>query len=504
MNHLQRFSFHLLVVMAPALTCLLLLVTPVYADDCLRDPLNAKDCERTPGYKQFITTAAIALGVTEVALASALAPYWEKLILIDKTGKLAENAWNWLYQRFGKPAIQHQGANLASQTADILNALGQSPPSPPPAPSPPSPPVQPNWTGAPTTKIIDSYSDGDPTNRNHQAVKILKDFNVWDDLKSLNPAADDYWQRMDDILRRAQNKDSRVQAIAFEHPKDEFGNDLPGILNDNVTIVVEEPEYGPYFPPAQTPSPPPAPPDQPAELPEDTKPPSDQATKPDKEVPVPPPVTLPPPPVVPPKIPPAPPKPPPEMRSAPESTPSGTAKNTFQDATPEQEKLINTAHEIAQGFTDNAISTLEAAKNSPNPLVQQYFGVKGTTPEDIAKIDALRQKFEQLRKQLQNGLSYEVESDLLLTSRRNLPFGYVYTLPIYGGVGDIHIVAPAFKSTSVPYQGRVVLHEATHYTLNTDDHAYSWQAEFQSLTQKQQFDNADSLAAFAYDCQPRG
>ena len=48
--------------------------SPVAADDCTRDPLNAADCMRTPGFRQGITVALGGAAAAGVALVNTLAP----------------------------------------------------------------------------------------------------------------------------------------------------------------------------------------------------------------------------------------------------------------------------------------------------------------------------------------------------------------------------------------------------------------------------------------------
>lgn len=63
-----------LLVMWVVLLAALAVAEPVAADDCTRDPLNAADCMRTPGFRQGITVVLGGAAAAGVTLINVLAP----------------------------------------------------------------------------------------------------------------------------------------------------------------------------------------------------------------------------------------------------------------------------------------------------------------------------------------------------------------------------------------------------------------------------------------------
>ena len=62
-------------------------------------------------------------------------------------------------------------------------------------------------------------------------------------------------------------------------------------------------------------------------------------------------------------------------------------------------------------------------------------------------------------------------------------------------------VSPEYRSLDKTTKSLVLIHECAHLALNAKDYAYRWQPEFQKLTKKQHFDNADSFYdAIHYHC----
>lgn len=170
---------------------------------------------------------------------------------------------------------------------------------------------------------------------------------------------------------------------------------------------------------------------------------------------------------------------------------------TFEDGTPDQEAVIKEANKKALDMTEAAIKRLDAAKLSPDPLVDQYFGITGTSDDDKKKLDELIGKFNKVKKGLEDGVSYEVENEEIEPGK---PFtvAYVYTLPLGGGVGDVHVCFPAFTTLNENEQASTIVHELTHYHAGTDNNAYSWQtAKWNGMSQEDQMNNADSLGKFA-------
>ena len=123
-----------------------------------------------------------------------------------------------------------------------------------PQPSTTSAPPKPRYAGP----IVDKIKDG------KKAKKLLKDLKVLQKIEALDPNDPDYWENLDKILDQAKDSDRRVKAIAYTHKTDGKGNKTPGIVEDSLVIIVEEPEYGPYTPPPTPPVTRKAPPTRPA------------------------------------------------------------------------------------------------------------------------------------------------------------------------------------------------------------------------------------------------
>jgi hypothetical protein len=149
---------------------------------------------------------------------------------------------------------------------------------------------------------------------------------------------------------------------------------------------------------------------------------------------------------------------------------------------------------------DSAIaSCLENAKKTPSNLVNEYFGINGVTTEDTANIDKLINNYKSMRSGMET-IAYEVEQETIIPGE---PYtvAYVYTLPLIHGVGDVHVVFPAFELGSDDDRAGTLVHEMSHYAIGTGDHAYEWETtKWGGLTQNQKMDNADSYGNFAVDC----
>jgi hypothetical protein len=504
----KRLACSLLAAVLAALTWTLLFTTPVYADDCFRDPFNAADCMRTPGYREFVILLAAALNVTTVVIINTLAPFWEGLKLLDKTGKTAESLWNSIVAPF-RPALsaamKKEGADLADRTPELLKSLGITPPDENSTPVS-TPVTQPGNT----VDRIKSWND---------AESYLRQQGVYEDLLNLNGNDPDYWKKMDDIMRRGKFK-----GIAVDYNKDgtfkATGPEKDGKIPKDIHIVVEEAEELSSIPEEI----PPPKVEQPATK---TGEPVEQDTKKaeEKKKPVKSTVVQPPkPPEVKKEV--APQSQPEKKKDTPSTeakprkwdssvpvlgpaqskpSPTGAEKSAYEDATPHQEEALHQAHEIAFSYADRAIEVLEAAKTRPNHIVELYFGIKGTGREDIGRINELIWRYDQVKKAMQDGVTYEVESTGPFALRPGIPIdptavGYVKRSPFSGQTyGDVHIVYPRFEPLGATEQGRAVLHEVTHRYLNTKDYAYQWEGRFRLLDKNARMLNADSMACFARD-----
>lgn len=171
-----------------------------------------------------------------------------------------------------------------------------------------------------------------------------------------------------------------------------------------------------------------------------------------------------------------------------------------QDASAEEQKIVAGAHARAKLMVDSAINKcLEQAKLASNPLVSSYFGINGTTESDKKKIDQVIENYKKIGSEL-NSASYEVEHEVIKPGE---PYtvAYVYSLPVVHGIGDAHVVFPAFAMQSVDDRANTIVHEMSHYAIGTGDHAYDWETtKWNRLTQAEKMDNAENYGDFARDC----
>mgnify|MGYP003955000919 FL=1 len=175
-----------------------------------------------------------------------------------------------------------------------------------------------------------------------------------------------------------------------------------------------------------------------------------------------------------------------------------TKKVKIQDTSAASEvTAVEKAHADATAMIDKAINRLEAAKKHPDALVASRFGIAGTTSGDIARLDALISNYQKMQTGAA-GATYEVEHEAIKAGE---PYtvAYVYTLPVVGGVGDIHINFPAFSLGSDADRAATVVHEMSHYYAGTDDVAYEWEPTWSTMNPEVQSNNADSYSSFARD-----
>ncbi len=139
------------------------------------------------------------------------------------------------------------GGGLATWLiAQILMDLLQTPPSTPAA-------TAPAGTGASGTVPAGSKPAAPPgptVQRIHDrddAKQILQDAGILQDLRRLKRDDPQYWEKVDKTLEKVKN-DRRVKAITYQQGPG-------GIDEDNIVIVVEEPEHRPA-PPPPSPAPP--------------------------------------------------------------------------------------------------------------------------------------------------------------------------------------------------------------------------------------------------------
>jgi len=261
---LAKYLFVILLVILAAL----LLPGSAFADNCIEDPLNAADCMRTPGFREAITLILISLGIAPVVIAGILQSLSGGNTLNDALNKSGVKLTN-------------QVRN-ALQSSNVKQTMQGSPATTSSAPGTQAP----RWAGPIKDRIYDRK----------KAVDILKQFKmpdgstVWEAVKNLDPNSDDYWDKVDDLLKHAKDSNRRVKGITIKHKEDKNENRVKGVEDDKeVVIVIEEPEYGPYSPGTSAPPTVPPPTQAPATLAPPTQPPPTQAP------PTPPPPTQPPP-----------------------------------------------------------------------------------------------------------------------------------------------------------------------------------------------------------------
>jgi hypothetical protein len=172
--------------------------------------------------------------------------------------------------------------------------------------------------------------------------------------------------------------------------------------------------------------------------------------------------------------------------------PSGPS---VEGATDDQKAQILKAHSRALEMIDNAVAHLQAAKTAPDPEVESYFDIAGTDADDQKKLDTLIANYEHIKSGM-DSVEYQKE-DSPANSDGTITAAYVKVLPVIHGVGDVHICYPGFDQGSDDDRAATIVHEMSHYQLGTEDHAYAWQDDFDTLTQEQKMDNADSYGKFA-------
>lgn len=162
-----------------------------------------------------------------------------------------------------------------------------------------------------------------------------------------------------------------------------------------------------------------------------------------------------------------------------------------QDATPEQATKVVKAHKKAGEMINKAIERLKAAKSKPDPLVKKYFDINGTDEEDQKKLDKLVDNFKKMEDKT-GSIDYEVENKKYKPGKSNT-VAYVYD-----SMGDVHLCFPAFDYESENGRASTVVHEISHYSAGTKDHAYDWETKkWNKMSQKDKMENADSYSEFA-------
>ncbi|MCB9232045.1 MAG: hypothetical protein H6581_10300 [Bacteroidia bacterium] len=175
-----------------------------------------------------------------------------------------------------------------------------------------------------------------------------------------------------------------------------------------------------------------------------------------------------------------------------------TPKNSYADATPAQEAIIQKAFDKARPIMSVAINKLATAAADPKKmdagtkaLLQRHFH---TTDGDHVK--EILKKMRTIKSHLDTGINFEVENEAGNT------LGYVYKF-LFWHVGKIHIVFPLYQNSSEETQIGTIIHEVAHRFTGVADKAYVWQSEYATLSRKDAMNNADSYASFAMEANGR-
>jgi len=80
---------------------------------------------------------------------------------------------------------------------------------------------------------------------------------------------------------------------------------------------------------------------------------------------------------------------------------------------------------------------------------------------------------------------------------RNVPTAFVFPNFDKNSV----FVTPQYEAMSLVDKALVLIHECAHIGFNAVDHAYRWQKQYEFLSEKQHYENADSfMDAVLYHC----
>lgn len=170
----------------------------------------------------------------------------------------------------------------------------------------------------------------------------------------------------------------------------------------------------------------------------------------------------------------------------------------IKDATDAQRKMIRKAHQGAEKMIARALGRLKKAKKKPDHLVNEVFGIGGTSAEDQQKLDRIVSRFEKMQASLARA-SYDVDVEPYSSGKANRA-GWVSIVPGVGGDGDVHICVPWYEKLSMTQQEGVIVHEIAHNAFGAADTAYEHQEDkWNAMSQEEQMNNADSYRVFATD-----
>lgn len=244
---------------------------------------------------------------------------------------------------------------------------------------------------------------------------------------------------------------------------------------------------------------------------------------------------------------------------------SGLARLTGPNAlVTQRQNTMNNDVDLARDMVDEAVTMLEnqiTSRNSwlygkvwsrgtisnPDPLIQQYFGITGTTRKDANNLFEVLDNFKSMQTYLHRApvtsrLSFRYLQSFFIDIPRfnvmqdppnNRTIAYVQgasvnwpdwrilpqsvrsrPMSVFTVIGIINPMVGAlrrmtsieginlydtafFARQTARKRASTLVHETSHLIARTDDHAYGWQANFGNLTTTQRMYNADSYGLFA-------
>jgi len=93
--------------------------------------------------------------------------------------------------------------------------------------------------------------------------------------------------------------------------------------------------------------------------------------------------------------------------------------------------------------------------------------------------------------------------DIYNVSKGRIPYlRYIPTAFVIPNIDKNSVfVTSYYQSMSLVEKALVLIHECAHIGFNAVDHAYRWEKQYQLLTEKQHYENADSfMDAVLYNC----
>lgn len=180
----------------------------------------------------------------------------------------------------------------------------------------------------------------------------------------------------------------------------------------------------------------------------------------------------------------------------------------------DQQKMIQEAHEISKKMVDSAIEALEKAKLKESKRVKYFFGIKGKTEEDKAKLDEVIANY----KKMKSGVDYVGYTTLNnYDGKLKLPDNMLAGgTPAYvAGAAqringqlkfiptkknNVNIIFPTFGRVIYDDHERAmtIVHEISHLKVGTIDYAYAINNDLLGdLPQHKKMLNSGSYGAYA-------